>query len=55
MARPRTIVFTAAGLLLGVLLLAVGAGALLTQTGRGRETLLRATLPVLRTAIPGTL
>ncbi len=55
MARPRTIVFTAAGLLLGVLLLAVGAGAWLTQTDRGRDTLLRATLPVMRTAIPGTL
>jgi len=55
MARPRTIVFTAAGLLLGVLLLAVGAGAILTQTDRGQAALLRAALPALRAAIPGTL
>jgi translocation and assembly module TamB len=55
MARPRTIVFTAAGLLLGVLLLAIGAVGVLTQTDRGRATLLRAVLPVARTAIPGSL
>lgn len=55
MARPRTIVFTAAGLLLGLLLLALGAGALLTQTDRGRATLLRAAMPVLRASIPGSL
>ncbi len=55
MARPRTLVFTAAGLLLGLLLLAVGAVAFLTQTDRGRAALRTAVLPVLRAAIPGTV
>ncbi len=55
MARPRTIIFTAAGLLLGVLLLAIGAGAALTQTDRGRGMLRRTLLPVARAAIPGEL
>ncbi len=55
MARPRTIIFTAAGLLLGVLLLAIGAGAVLTQTDRGRGLLRQTLLPVARAAIPGEL
>ncbi len=55
MARPRTIVFTAAGLLLGLLLFALGVAAWFTQTDRGRAALRRAALPVLRAAIPGTL
>ena len=55
MARPRTIVFTAAGLLFGLLLVALGAVAGLTQTERGRAVLRRAALPVLRAAIPGEL
>jgi len=55
MARPRTIIFTAAGLLLGVLLLALGGVAGLTQTDRGRAVLRHALLPVLRAAVPGQL
>lgn len=55
MARPRTIIFTAAGLLLFVLLLALGAVAGLTQTDRGRAVLRSALLPVLRAAVPGQL
>lgn len=53
MARPRTIIFTAAGLLFGLLMLGVLAVALLTQTSRGRGMLRQAALPVLRTAVPG--
>lgn len=55
MARPRTLVFTAAGLLLGVLLLAVAALALMTQTQRGRDTLRSTALPLIRAAIPGSI
>jgi translocation and assembly module TamB len=55
MARPRTIIFTAAGLLLGVLLLALGGVAGLTQTDRGRAVLRQALLPVVRAAVPGRL
>lgn len=55
MARPRTIIFTAAGLLLGVLLLVLGGVAGLTQTERGRAVLRQALLPVLRAAVPGQL
>ncbi len=55
MARPRTIIFTAAGLLLGVLLLALGGVAGLTQTDRGRAVLRQALMPVLRAAVPGQL
>ncbi len=55
MARPRTIVFTAAGLLFGLLMLCVAAAALVTQTARGRGMLRQAALPVLRRAIPGSL
>ena len=55
MARPRTIIFTAAGLLFAVLLLALGAVAGLTQTDRGRAVLRTALLPVLRNAVPGRL
>lgn len=55
MARPRTIIFSAAGLLLGVLLLALGGVAGLTQTDRGRAVLRQALLPVLRAAVPGQL
>lgn len=55
MARPRTIIFTAAGLLLGLLLVVLGAVAGLTQTDRGRAVLRGALLPVARAAIPGRL
>ncbi|HMS02507.1 MAG TPA: hypothetical protein PKE51_06015, partial [Gemmatimonadaceae bacterium] len=55
MARPRTIIFTAAGLLLGLLLVALGAVAGLTQTDRGRAVLRGAVLPLARAAIPGRL
>ncbi len=55
MARPRTIVYSAAGLLFGLLILAVGAVALLTQTARGRGILRQAVLPVIRTVVPGSL
>lgn len=55
MARPRTIVFTAAGLLLGLLVLALGAVAAATQTARGRELLRTAAMPLVRAAVPGTV
>ncbi len=55
MARPRTIVLTAAGLLLGVLVLAAGAVVGVTQTDRGRAVIRRAVVPILQAALPGTL
>ncbi len=55
MARPRTIIFSAAGLLFVLLVLAVLTVALVTQTARGRGILRQAALPVLRAAVPGTV
>ncbi|HYW31966.1 MAG TPA: translocation/assembly module TamB domain-containing protein [Gemmatimonas sp.] len=53
--RRRTIVLASAAVLLGLLVLAVGAVATLTQTDRGRALVVQALLPVLRNAIPGRL
>lgn len=53
--RRRTIVLATAAVLLILLAAVVGAVVVLTQTDRGRAAILRAVLPVARTAIPGRL
>ena len=53
--RRRTVVLATAAVLLSLMALAVGGVAALTQTDRGRAVILRALVPVIGRAIPGTL
>lgn len=53
--RRRTIVLGTAAVLLSLMVAIVGGIVGLTQTDRGRAIILRAVLPVVRAAIPGTL
>ena len=53
--RRRTVVLATAAVLLSFVALIVGGVAALTQTDRGRAVIMRALVPVLSSAIPGTL
>lgn len=53
--RRRTIVLGTATVLLSIVVLCVGAVAMLTQTDRGRAMIMRAVVPTLQTLVPGQL
>jgi translocation and assembly module TamB len=55
MARRKTVVLVAAGLLLGSAASIIGAVAVLTQTDRGRQAIMRVVTPVIAAAVPGRL
>jgi translocation and assembly module TamB len=53
--RRRTVVLATAAVLLSIVALIVGGVGALTQTDRGRAVIMRALVPVISSAIPGTL
>lgn len=53
--RRRTIVLATAAVLMTLVAAAVGGVVVLTQTDRGRAAILRAVLPLAKSAIPGRL